>query len=46
MLLVIGLTIVIAFAIVAILVDRPEDGSSASYDPRSDLPFWAFMGKR
>lgn len=45
MLLVIGLALIIVFAVIAILVD-PEDRSKASYDPRSDLPFWAFMGKR
>ncbi len=45
MLLVIGLTIVIVFAVLAILVD-PADGHQASYDPRSELPFWAFLGRR
>ena len=45
MLLVIGLAIIAAFAVVAILID-PEDRSQASYDPRSDLPFWTFLGRR
>ena len=45
MLLVIGLAIVITFAVIAILID-PAEGRQESYDPRSDLPFWAFLGRR
>ena len=45
MLLVIGLAVLISFAVVAILID-PVDGRQASNDPRNDLPFWAFLGRR
>ena len=45
MLIVIGLAAVIVFAVVAVLVD-PADGHQASYDPRNDLPFWAYLGRR
>jgi hypothetical protein len=45
MLLVIGLAVVITFAVVAILID-PAEGRQASYDPRNELPFWAFLGRR
>lgn len=45
MLLVIGLAIIVVFSVVAILID-PEDHSRTSYDPRTDLPFWTFLGKR
>jgi hypothetical protein len=45
MLLVIGLAVVITFAVVAILID-PAERRQASYDPRNELPFWAFLGRR
>jgi hypothetical protein len=45
MLLVIGLAVVITFVVIAILID-PAEGRHATYDPRNDLPFWAFLGRR
>ena len=45
MLFVIGLAIIVVFSVVAILID-PEDQPRSSYDPRTDLPFWSFLGKR
>lgn len=45
MLLVIGLVVIASFAIAAILID-PSEGYQAPHDPRSDLPIWAFLGRR
>jgi hypothetical protein len=45
MLIVIGLAVIIAFAVVAALID-PVEGRQSSHDPRNDLPFWAFLGRR
>lgn len=45
MLLVIGLAVIAAFAIIAVLID-PIEGYQAPHDPRNDLPIWAYLRRR
>jgi hypothetical protein len=44
MFIVIVLGIVAALAIAAILIE-PRDGPVRPYDPRGDLPLWAFRAR-
>jgi hypothetical protein len=48
MIVVIGLAIITAFAILAILADPGEvdAGRRLPRDPRTDLPLWALLGRR
>lgn len=45
MVIVFVLGAVAVFAIAAILFDPNED-TPQPYDPRTDLPIWAFLGRR
>jgi hypothetical protein len=45
MVIVIVLGVIAAFSIAAILFDPNEDNHSPR-DPRTDLPIWAFRGRR
>lgn len=45
MVIVFGLILFAAFAVVAILID-PVDQRQDPFDPRKDLPYWAALGRR
>ena len=45
MIIVFGLALIAAFAVVAILID-PADPREEPYEPRNKLPYWAALGRR
>jgi hypothetical protein len=45
MVIVFGLILIAAFAVVAILID-PADPREEPFEPRNNLPFWAALGRR
>lgn len=45
MFIVVVLGAIAMFAIAAILID-PSDGPVRPYDPRAELPLWAFRARR
>jgi hypothetical protein len=44
MIIVFGLALIVAFAVVAILID-PADPREEPYEPRDRLPYWASLGR-